>query len=159
MRCLLSLVFAKKQECCLHFASLSSRAPVWDPLRQAHILFWQSTCILSCFHPLKEPCSAKQTGAVTRAVAEWVYCILWLCDVVLCVCFDQLVFRSGCLGKSWWYHLNVIYNPKPLNYYSLWTHIHTHTNDNIHKDSWKVFWSEGQDFLGLMLFSDLGQTR
>ena len=31
-------------------------------------------------------------------------------------------------------------------------------NDDIHKASWKVFRSQGQDFPGLMLLSDLGQT-
>lgn len=30
--------------------------------------------------------------------------------------------------------------------------------DDIHKASWEVFRSQGQDFPGLMLLSDLGQT-
>ncbi|KAF6109676.1 hypothetical protein HJG60_010907 [Phyllostomus discolor] len=53
-RHLLSLVFAKKQEHCLHFSSLSSRAQVREPPRHAHVLFWQPARIPSCFHPLKE---------------------------------------------------------------------------------------------------------
>lgn len=32
---------------------------VLDRLHQAHMLFWQSPRILSCFCPLKEPCSAE----------------------------------------------------------------------------------------------------
>jgi hypothetical protein len=50
-RCLLSLVFAKKKERCVHLPSPSSRAPAQDPLLQLTCCFGSQHAFLPASTP------------------------------------------------------------------------------------------------------------